>query len=177
MSPYTIASIVISSAVCFILLLYIFLRWYTWRRANRINPDIPRVPVNPSEYAGTWFEIASYPAWFQRGCTQTKAHYEPKNDYIEVKNTCFRNGQWTDIYGSAYKTDYDGVLAVEFFPGLYGNYTVTYRDKSTSIVTNVDKSKLWILSRKVTMSEKKKQKLLTWLKSHHFDTEKLQFSQ
>lgn len=173
LSSGAIVGIVIGSVVVFLILLYIFIRWYTWRKANRIDPDMPRVFVNPKEYSGKWYEIAANPAWFESGCVSTTATYTPQKDYMEVLNRCYRNGRWDDAHGRAYKTDHDGVFAVEFFPGVYGNYTVTYRDTDTSIVTNTDRTSLWILSRHPTVSSTKMTRLLKWLKDHDFDTSKL----
>ena len=31
--------------------------------------------VDLDRYLGTWYEIASYPAWFQKGCTGSTAEY------------------------------------------------------------------------------------------------------
>lgn len=31
--------------------------------------------VDLDRYLGTWYEIASYPAWFQKNCTAVKAEY------------------------------------------------------------------------------------------------------
>ncbi len=176
LSGGAIAGIVVGSVVVFLILLYLFLRWYTWRRANRISPDVPRVPVNPREYSGKWYEVASYPAWFQADCTNSTAKYTVEGDHLKVVNRCYRYGGWSEAVGRAHKTDHEGVFAVDFFPGIYGNYTVTYRDPDTSIVTNADKDKLWILSRRQEISGQKKTKLLAWLKKHDFDTEKLKFT-
>ena len=34
---------------------------------------VDRVDLN--RYLGKWYEIASYPAWFQKGCTASTAEY------------------------------------------------------------------------------------------------------
>ena len=45
--------------------------------------------VNLERYAGTWYEIASYPNRFQEGCTGTTATYSLNDDgSIKVKNVC-----------------------------------------------------------------------------------------
>ena len=42
-------------------------------------------------YLGKWYEIASYPAWFQKGCTGSTATYSLLPDgRIEVVNKCFK---------------------------------------------------------------------------------------
>ena len=177
LSGGAIAGIVVGSVVVFLVLLYLFLRWYTWRKARRIDPTMPRVAVNAKEYAGQWYEIAAFPTWFESGCVNTTARYVPAaHGQLQVINRCYRNGAWDESVGTAYPTGHDGVLAVEFFPGIYGNYTVTYRDPDTSIVTNADRSTLWILSRRPRISGAKKTKLLRWLEKHRFDTERLRFT-
>ncbi len=45
--------------------------------------------VDLSRYTGTWFEIASYPQRFQKGCTGTTATYTLRDDgEIGVVNRC-----------------------------------------------------------------------------------------
>lgn len=46
--------------------------------ATRVNDPAPLRTVNHvdlTRYAGTWYEIASYPQRFQKGCTGTTAVY------------------------------------------------------------------------------------------------------
>jgi apolipoprotein D and lipocalin family protein len=177
LAGWQIALIVIGSVLLFLILLYLFLRWYTWRKVNRIDPSMPRVKIDAKEYAGKWYEIAHNPEWFEYNCKNTTAAYIPtKENRIRVVNRCFRNGTWSESLGWAYPTDYDGVYGVSFFPGIYGNYTVTYRDSDTSIVTNTDKTSLWILSRKKEITPQKKAHLLKWLEKENFNTSKLQFT-
>lgn len=177
LSGGAIAGIVVGSVVVFLLVLYVFVRWHTWRRANRIDPRMPRVAVDPHEYAGKWYEIAAYPTWFEAGCVNSTARYIPERNHMKVINRCYRNGHWEESIGRAHQTDHDGVFAVDFFPGIYGNYTVTYRDRDTAMVTNTDRTTLWILSRHEEISDAKKNKLLHWLQQHKFDTERLKFTQ
>jgi len=176
MNTGTIVGIVIGAFVLLLLLIWLFLSWYTWRKLNHVNPKLPRVSIDPKEYSGKWFEIASYPSWFENGCTHSTAEYTINGDRIKVTNRCIRDGQSTEAIGYAYKTEQKGVLGVSFFPGIYGNYTVVYRDPTTSIVTDPDQKYLWILSRQHQISKKRKTQLITWLKKHEFETDKLQFT-
>ena len=44
--------------------------------AHAAPPEPRTVPeVDLDRYLGTWYEIASYPAWFQRDCTAVAAEY------------------------------------------------------------------------------------------------------
>ncbi len=58
--------------------------------ARRELPELRTVPrVELARYMGTWFEIASFPQRFQRGCTATTATYTLRDDgHVEVVNRC-----------------------------------------------------------------------------------------
>ena len=47
--------------------------------------------VDLQRYLGKWYEIASYPAWFQKGCTASTAEYSllPEGK-IQVVNRCHK---------------------------------------------------------------------------------------
>ena len=48
--------------------------------------------VDINRYAGKWYEIASYPAWFQKGCTASTAEYSLlPNGKIRVVNRCHKD--------------------------------------------------------------------------------------
>lgn len=175
MEAWQIVLIVIGSLLIFLAFLYLFFSWYSWKRCNRVNPSVPNVAVDAKEYSGTWYEIAAYPKWFEKGCSHTTAKYTPNKEGLLVENSCMRNGSMTTSRGQAYPTKYPGVFGVSFFPGIYGNYTVTYRDPQTSIVTNPDKSTLWILSRTPNLAHK--DRIMRWLKEHNFDTTKLKWTE
>ena len=45
--------------------------------------------VDLGRYLGTWYEIASFPQSFQRGCTGTTATYTLRDDgELDVMNRC-----------------------------------------------------------------------------------------
>ena len=59
--------------------------------ASRPAQAEPRVVdrVELNSYLGTWYELRSIPNSFQRGCTNTSAHYSFNGDStIRVENTC-----------------------------------------------------------------------------------------
>ena len=57
-----------------------------------ILPLTPVSAVDLNRYLGTWYEIASYPAWFQKGCTGSTADYSRLPDgRVRVINRCFKN--------------------------------------------------------------------------------------
>lgn len=57
---------------------------------------------DPVRYAGTWYEIASFPTPFQAGCTNTQATYTPLGDgRLGVRNECLKDGVRESIEGTA----------------------------------------------------------------------------
>ena len=48
--------------------------------------------VDLNRYLGMWYEIASYPSWFQKGCTGSTAEYSLLSDgKIQVINRCHKD--------------------------------------------------------------------------------------
>ena len=46
--------------------------------------------VDLGRYSGAWYEIASFPQWFLRGCENTRAVYTLQPDgTVEALNSCF----------------------------------------------------------------------------------------
>ena len=67
--------------------------------------------VDLARYIGTWYEIASYPQRFQKGCTATTAVYTLREDgMIQVVNRCNRDsldGRETIARGRARVVDHE----------------------------------------------------------------------
>ena len=83
---------------------------------------IQAVPhVDLKKYAGKWYEIASYPQRFQKGCHCTTAEYTLSDKgYVIVENRCNRNsinGKQSYIKGKAFveKNSGNAKLKVQFF--------------------------------------------------------------
>ena len=67
------------------------------------NVNLSSIAVfEPEKYAGLWYEVASYPTFFQKGCTETTAEYGLRADgSLSVRNFCIRDGAPSVIEGSA----------------------------------------------------------------------------
>ncbi|MCE6967313.1 lipocalin family protein [Cereibacter sphaeroides] len=58
--------------------------------------------VQPADIAGLWYEVAHFPAPFQRGCSHTTAYYQPQADgSIALWNRCQVGGEIREITGVA----------------------------------------------------------------------------
>ena len=134
--------------------------------------------VDLARYAGTWYEIASYPNRFQKGCTETSAVYTPLPDgSIEVLNRCTRAGKADSIKGTARVADRvtNAKLKVTFFWPFSGDYWIIDLGEryEYAVVTHPERAYLWVLSRAPNMEPEAYARITAWLKSKGFDTETL----
>ncbi|HET6365291.1 MAG TPA: lipocalin family protein [Nitrospirota bacterium] len=144
-------------------------------------PDV--VPqVDLSRYLGTWYEIASFPQRFQRGCENTKAVYSLRADgTIEVLNSCFRNGKTDVAKGKAWVADKttNAKLKVSFFWPFRGDYWIIElgNDYEYAVVAGPGRNYLWILARSSTMDKGLYDAIVGRLKEQGFDITKLRLTE
>ena len=140
---------------------------------------VPRVDL--ARYVGTWYEIASYPQRFQKGCTGTVATYSIRDDgMIEVINRCSRDsltGRITVAKGRAKVVDKvtNARLKVTFFWPFSGNYWVIGLDENYrwAVVGDPGRKYLWILSRTPVLGKEEMEKARQAALSQGYDLEKL----
>ena len=138
--------------------------------------------VDLQKYSGKWFEIASFPQQFQKGCHCTTAEYTiSEKGYVIVENRCNRdsiNGKQSYIKGKAFADKNTGntKLKVQFFWPFRGKYWIIdlANDYSYAVVSNPNKKYLWILSRTQKMDLDVYQQIILRLKEKGFDLAKLQ---
>lgn len=134
--------------------------------------------VDLTRYSGTWYELASYPQFFERGCINVKATYTPKDGYIEVFNQSIKNGKPSDIKGKAFVVENTGnaKLKVQFFWPFKGDYWIIdlADDYSWAVVSDPKRETLWILSRSRKMDEKLYNSLIDKLVNNGFDKNKIE---
>ncbi len=153
---------------------------------NALSQTLETVPnVDLKRYAGKWYEIASYPQRFQKGCHCTTAEYTlSEKGYVIVENRCNRdsvNGKQSYIKGKAFvvKNSGNAKLKVQFFWPFTGKYWIidVADDYSYAIVSEPSKKYLWILSRDSKMDETIYLQIISKLKSKGFDVSKLEKTQ
>jgi apolipoprotein D and lipocalin family protein len=140
---------------------------------------VPSVDLN--SYLGIWYEIASYPAWFQKGCSGSTAEYRLMPDgRIRVVNRCFKNsldGPLKESKGKAEVVDTttNAKLKVWFFWPFKGDYWIIDLDKDYrwAVVGMPSRKYLWILSRTPTMDDAIYQGILERLVEQGYDPAKL----
>lgn len=152
----------------------------------RSVPDQPPLEVvedvDLDRYLGRWYEIASFPQRFQKGCVATTATYSRRADgLIRVDNACRDqsfDGEIREIEGVAWQADPDGSpakLEVQFFWPFRGDYWILELDPDYrfAVVGHPSREYLWILSRLPTLDPDLYEDLLRRIDAHGYDLERL----
>ncbi len=142
------------------------------------NPPLPTVQsITVQKYMGTWYEIARYEQFFEKGCRDINATYSLRSDgKIDVLNQCIKEGKLTRANGVAYATDASNTkLKVSFFRPFYGNYWVLMlgEDYEYAVIGEPSREYFWILSRTKTLDVATKEKILSQMKPLGYDPSQL----
>ncbi|NJC88668.1 MAG: lipocalin family protein [Desulfuromonas sp.] len=138
--------------------------------------------VDLQRYMGTWYEIASYPHRFQKGCVASRADYELQADgRVKVVNQCREerlDGPLRKVEGTARVVDStsNARLEVTFFWPFWGGYWIIAIDPDYrwAVVGHPSRNYLWILSRTPAIDEAAYQKIVATLPSQGYDPGRLQ---
>jgi apolipoprotein D and lipocalin family protein len=135
-------------------------------------------------YLGRWYEIASFPQRFQRGCVATTASYSRREDgRIRVENQCrdgSLEGKVRRIEGIAWVADEgegtNAKLEVQFFWPFRGDYWVIELDPEYryAVVGHPSRKYLWILSRTPSLDEGAYRELLQRAAEQGYDVGRLE---
>jgi apolipoprotein D and lipocalin family protein len=137
--------------------------------------------VDLQKYLGTWYEIATIPQSFQKGCVGSTAEYilRPDGD-ITVINTCRQgtlDGKVRKAKGKAWVVDKttNAKLKVRFFWPFTGDYWVIGLDADYkwAIVGHPGRGYLWILSRAPQMDDALYNELLRLIADKGYDLAKI----
>lgn len=144
------------------------------------NPPLKTVSnVDIHKYMGQWFEIATIPQNFQKGCYCTTAEYTLiNNNYVKVINTCKKdsvNGRTSQIEGKAFTTKDSAKFKVQFFWPLRAKYWIIdlADEYSYAVVGHPNRKYLWILSRSPQMDENIYTGIINRLKTQNYNTQLL----
>jgi apolipoprotein D and lipocalin family protein len=141
--------------------------------------ELTTVPyVDVDKYLGKWYEIASFPQRFQKGCNCTTAEYYLHPDgYIKVKNKCLKDGKLKVATAKAKIKDTvtNAKLSVQFFWPFSGKYWIIdlADDYSYAVVGHPNREYLWILARSPKMDDQTYQGILNRVQQKGFDLSKL----
>jgi apolipoprotein D and lipocalin family protein len=160
--------------------LFLLLLVISFSMKTQTLQTVPNVDLK--KYCGKWYEIASYPQRFQKGCHCTTAEYTlTDKDYVIVENRCNRDsvsGKQSYIKGKAFveKNSGNAKLKVQFFWPFRAKYWIIdlANDYSYAVVSHPNKKYLWILSRTPVMSDAIYVQIISRLKEKGFDLDKIQ---
>lgn len=138
--------------------------------------------VDLNKYAGKWYEIASFPQRFQKGCNCTTATYTlTDKDYVIVENRCNKNsvnGKESYIKGKAFveKNSGNAKLKVQFFWPFKGAYWIIDLDDdyTYAVVGHPNRNYLWILSRTPQIDENTYNQIIGRIQQKGFNINNLQ---
>lgn len=151
--------------------------------ATAATEPLEAVPyVDLERYLGTWYEIATIPQRFQKGCVGVRAEYSlRKNGDIQVVNTCTQgtlDGEVRTARGKARVVDRatNAKLKVCFFWPFWGSYWIIGLDADYqwAIVGHPDRTYLWILSRAPQMDDVLYGELLQLVAAKGYDLTKIE---
>ena len=137
--------------------------------------------VDLQKYSGKWFEIASFPQRFQKGCNCTTAEYTlTSKNYLIVENRCKKdslNGKALYIKGKVFseKNTGNAKLKVQFFWPFKGKYWIIdlAADYSYAVVGHPNRNYLWILSRTASMDNVVYQEIVSRIEANGYDVSKI----
>jgi apolipoprotein D and lipocalin family protein len=140
---------------------------------------VPSVDIQ--RYLGTWYEIATIPQRFQKGCVGVTAHYSLRPDGdIDVVNVCRKDtldGKARSVRGKAWVVDKttNAKLKVRFFWPFVGAYWIIELDKDYrwAVVGHPDRTYFWILSRTPQMDPVLYDELIRRAADKGYDTGKI----
>ena len=121
--------------------------------AQEAPPVASVAAVDLARYTGKWFEIGSFPMFFQRHCIgDTTADYGQRPDgAISVTNRCRTESGFDEATGKATVVEGGGnaKLKVSFFWPFRADYWIIGLDPEYrwAVVGNPNRRFLWILSR------------------------------
>ncbi len=137
--------------------------------------------VDLNRYMGTWYEIASFPQRFQKGCVASSANYTLRKDGdVDVLNQCrdkTLDGKLRKAKGKAWVVDKqsNAKLKVRFFWPFSGDYWIIDlgKDYEYAVVGHPKRNYLWILSRTPQMNSAVYDGIIERLKAQHYDVTRL----
>jgi apolipoprotein D and lipocalin family protein len=138
--------------------------------------------VDLARYGGKWFEIASFPMFFQRNCVaDTTAEYMSAPDgAISVRNRCRTDSGFDEAVGKATVVEgfNNGRLKVSFFWPFKADYWIVGLDPEYrwAVVGNPNRKYLWVLSRSPQLAPPLLDTALASAKVQGFDLTQLRYT-
>jgi len=138
--------------------------------------------VDLQRYVGNWYEIGSFPMFFQRQCVaNSQANYtvEPEGK-IGVHNQCQTKDGFDKADGVAVAVDgsHNAKLRVSFFGPFWADYWIIGLDPEYkwALVGNPNRKYLWLLSRSKSLPQDQLDSALEVARKQGFDLNKFHYT-
>jgi apolipoprotein D and lipocalin family protein len=152
-----------------------FSKHIAWDRSREAEGTVRNVDLN--RYAGKWYEIAAFPAWFEKGCRCSTAEFVHMDDYVEVRASCERDGKLAVSTARAFPMPGtgDSQLKVRFIWPFESDYWIIALDENYQyvMVGHPEKKYLWIMSRAPQLDEELYQSLVSRALAKGYDVTRL----
>jgi apolipoprotein D and lipocalin family protein len=138
--------------------------------------------IDLGRYAGKWYEIASFPMFFQRQCIgDTTAEYTLRPDgEIAVRNRCRTGSGFDEANGTAWAEagTVNSRLKVSFFWPFRSDYWVVGLDPDYlwAVVGNPNRKYLWVLSRTPQLPKEQLDRALQAAARQGYDLAQLRYT-
>jgi len=156
------------------------------KRSNDLPPLETVSYVDLARYAGKWYQIASIPLIWERGCVGATATYFGRPDgRIDVINECRRGSFDGDPivftgYAEVVEPQTNAKLTVRFdywpFTGKYWVIDLDEENYQFAAVGHPTRNYLWILSRTPQMDAETYQAILKRVTAKHYDVSRLRLT-
>lgn len=150
--------------------------------AMATKPELKTVErVDLQKYLGTWYEIATIPAWFEKNLVGVTANYSLRPDgKIKVLNQGYKKtlaGEMKQAVGRAWVADgkNNSKLKVSFFLWFAGDYWIIELDPQYhyAVVGEPSRQYLWVLCRSPHMDETLYQSIIRRAEGWGYDIQKV----
>lgn len=154
-----------------------FTRILSWLTGSTLTVDNSVVKsFDFDRFLGSWYEVARFDHFFERGMEQTKANYVLRSDgNIDVINTGIKKGMPKTAKGKAKLTDIPSLFRVSFFGPFYSDYRVMLVDTDYQymLIGSGSDNYLWILSRTPILADDDKTRIFNEATRRGYDVKKL----
>jgi apolipoprotein D and lipocalin family protein len=151
---------------------------YAFVKNEQTDHTVPQVDLQ--RYMGRWYEIASFPNWFQKGCHCTIAEYKLSGNGVLIRNSCRKGSSQGELKiagGKAFAVpgSNNSQLKVQFQWPFWGHYWIIALDENYeyAVVGHPKRKYLWVLSRNPLMGEETYRKLEEIARAKGYDVNRL----
>jgi apolipoprotein D and lipocalin family protein len=145
---------------------------------RRKHPDHTVSNVDLNRFQGRWYEIAAIPHWFEKNCECTTSEYSNRGNYLEVTNSCRKEGKSHVRRAKAYPVPDSGnsQLKLQYLWPLQRDYWIISRDEDYqyAVIGHPTKKYLWLLAREPHIDNAMYESMVSIAQASGYEVDKLE---